>query len=286
VERQVLSSEGVLLSPVEALRLTRAYMRLVHEAAMARHDEAVRRLTRVRDPSPAEAYFLAVGLPGAPAPPAAPAPRPALSIPAPAKHSWNGLCHKELLARGHRPVFYLAFPPRGQMDVFDDPDGLGYLGVSNCAHYPFDKAAFEREHRVTKIEEPRGTPFHRILTYRHHVRNEWATLSYYRTAGAPAAAPHPWDGLCHPAILAGGYRPIFQFSVDTFVPPVDVFADPVANTYVMVPGCSRRPFDMTASHREFEEKDTAYHSGGSFYKTVNYKHRTQSTWATMKYYQR
>jgi hypothetical protein len=270
------------------LSYVKALMRAVNEAAMGMHDDNVFAATGVRDASPAEAYFEAVGLasPGGGSGASGPRPRTA-AVPAPAPHSWQGLCQEEILARGHRPVFHLSFPPRGSMDVFDDPDSAGYIGISGCAHHPFDKTAFERDHRVMKMETPAGTQFYRIVTYRHHTQNNWVTLSFYRSGAPvePAVRPHPWDGLCAPAILAQGYRPIFQFSVDTFL-LTDVFADPVSNTYVMVNGCSRNPFDMTDFHRDFEEKDTSYLNTGPYFKAVKFKHRRQNNWATLKYYRR
>jgi hypothetical protein len=116
----------------------RAYMRTLNEAAMGLHDEEVARVTRVRDESPAEDDFVALGLPssGSSRAPTAAKLRPAPPIPPPAAHPWAGLCHKDIVARENHPVLHLSFPPFGSMDVFDDPETAGCIGVSNCAHHP------------------------------------------------------------------------------------------------------------------------------------------------------
>lgn len=200
------------------------------------------------------------------------------------KHQWAGLCYKDIVARGHRPVLHVSFPPRGAMDVFKDPAGPEYIGVVGCTHYPFELRAFERDHHVVRDDRPEGTEFSRVVTYRHNTQNNYVSLSQYRREDARPDHTHPWAGLCHRDIVARGYRPIFQFAVDTHVGPVDVFKDPLSNAYVMVPGCNRNEFDMARFQREFAERDTVQHAAGPFFKTTTYRHRDRNSWATLKFY--
>lgn len=99
------------------------------------------------------------------------------------KHPWDGLCLKDILKEGYKPIFAVSSTMWSSAYIFADPVSNQYVSVTGCTKQPWDMQAFQRDFREDSSKYytyAENKKYFKSVGFKHRRKNEWVTLSYFR----------------------------------------------------------------------------------------------------------
>ena len=92
-------------------------------------------------------------------------------------------CVEDIAAAGYKPLFVQLSDSRATLQVFTNPAGMGYVGLSGCDRVDWNWTAFHQAWVQDSIEYPKADEdpvYSKRVVYRHLNSGEHVTIAYLR----------------------------------------------------------------------------------------------------------